>query len=559
MSKKKRTNKKISGFGVLKKELKSKSKQQLINNEIRENEAMLYLHNGNINEAEEIYLELIERESKSHIAYGNLAVIYIMKGNKEREQIIYLLKKALQIKPEFPDALNNLGVALKEKGDFNSAIPCFQKAIKLKPDYAEAHTNLGNILLVQRELNSAIPYFQKAIKLKPDYAEAHYNLGVTLQEKGDLNSAIKSYQKAINLNPEYQNAYYNLGVALDEKGDLYSAIPCFQKAIKLNPDYAEAHHNLAHAIFLIGDDYQKAWSHYEYRFKLAKKPFITHANPPIPKWQGENLKSNEQLLVVTEQGFGDTIQFMRYIPYLRQQGINVSFCAQTKLHDLIKASNIISKPLTIEEANEVKEGKWISLLSVPQFLNIAPDNPVINDPYIHSSIELNLKWKDLLNTEKKNIIGINWQGNPNAEIGGLRGRSFPLEIFSPIAENNDCKFLSLQKGFGSEQLETCSFKDQFVDCQDQVIKTWGFLETAAMIANCDLVITSDTSIAHLAAGMGKLTWCLLHYSPDWRWGLNGEKTFWYPTIKLFRQRQRNNWAEVIDKVAIELKLLFQSK
>ena len=558
MSKKKRTNKKISGFGVLKKELKSKSKQQLINNEIRENEAMLYLHNGNINEAEEIYLELIERESKSHIAYGNLAVIYIMKGNKEREQIIYLLKKALQIKPEFPDALNNLGVALKEKGDFNSAIPCFQKAIKLKPDYAEAHTNLGNILLVQRELNSAIPYFQKAIKLKPDYAEAHYNLGVTLQEKGDLNSAIKSYQKAINLNPEYQNAYYNLGVALDEKGDLYSAIPCFQKAIKLNPDYAEAHHNLAHAIFLIGDDYQKAWSHYEYRFKLSEKPSNTHANPPIPKWQGENLKSNEQLLVVTEQGFGDTIQFMRYIPYLRQQGINVSFCAQTKLHDLIKASNIISKPLTIEEANEVKKGKWISLLSVPQFLNIAPDNPVINDPYIHSSIELNLKWKDLLNTEKKNIIGINWQGNPNAEIGGLRGRSFPLEIFSPIAENNDCKFLSLQKGFGSEQLETCSFKDQFVDCQDQVIKTWGFLETAAMIANCDLVITSDTSIAHLAAGMGKLTWCLLHYSPDWRWGLNGEKTFWYPTIKLFRQRQRNNWAEVIDKVAIELKLLFHS-
>ena len=137
MSKRKRSNKKISGFGVLKKELQSKSKQNLINNKIKENEAMLYLKKGKINEAEEIYLKLIESKRESHIAYGTLAAIYIMKGNKEKEQIIYLLKEALQIKPEFPDALNNLGVVLKEKGDLKSAITCFQKAIKLKPDYAQ--------------------------------------------------------------------------------------------------------------------------------------------------------------------------------------------------------------------------------------------------------------------------------------------------------------------------------------------------------------------------------------------------------------------------------------
>ena len=286
---------------------------------------------------------------------------------------------------------------------------------------------------------------------------------------------------------------------------------------------------------------------------------IPHAKPSIPKWQGEPLNPNEKLLVVTEQGLGDTIQFMRYIPYLKAQGIDLSFCAQTKLHDLIKASGIISKPLTPEEGNEVKEGKWISLLSVPQFLDITPDNPVITEPYIHSSIEQNAKWRNLLSKEKKTIIGINWQGNTNIEKRSLRGRSFPLEIFSSVAENNDCRFLSLQKGFGSEQLETCSFKDKFVQCQDQVNKTWGFLDTAAMIDSCDLVITSDTSVAHLAAGMGKLTWCLLHYVPDWRWGINGETTFWYPSMKLFRQQKRDNWMGVMEKLVIELKLLLANK
>ena len=202
-----------------------------------------------------------------------------------------------------------------------------------------------------------------------------------------------------------------------------------QKALQLKPDFAEAHYNLGHAIFLVGDDYKKAWLQYEYRFKSLNKKIVPHAKPSIPKWQGEPLNPNEKLLVVTEQGLGDTIQFMRYIPYLKEQGIDVSFCAKTKLHDLIKASGIISKPLTPEQGNEVKEGKWISLLSVPQFLDVSPDNPVITEPYIHSSIEQNTKWRNLLSKEKKTIVGINWQGNPNTEKR-LRGRSFPLKIFS---------------------------------------------------------------------------------------------------------------------------------
>ena len=133
----------------------------------------------------------------------------------------------------------------------------------------------------------------------------------------------------------------------------------------------------------------------------------------------------------------------------------------------------------------------------------------------------------------------------------MKGRSLALENFSIIAKNNDCKFISLQKGFGSEQLNNCTFKDRFVDCQDEINEIWEFLEIAAIISNCDLIITSDTSVAHLSGGMGKNTYCLLQYIPDWRWGLTGESTFWYPNIKLIRQNERNNWIEVMDRVRVE--------
>ena len=195
MSKRKRSNKKISGFGSLKKESQSKSIQNLRNNQLKEIEAMSCIQKGNINEAEKIYLELIERETQSHIVYGNLAAIYQMKGNKEKEQIIYLLKKALQIKPDFAQAHNNLGTALKEKGALNSAILSFQTALKIKPDFEKAHYNLGTALQENGDLNSAILSFQKALQIKPDFADAHYNLGHAIFLVGD------DYKKAW---PQYE-------------------------------------------------------------------------------------------------------------------------------------------------------------------------------------------------------------------------------------------------------------------------------------------------------------------------------------------------------------------
>jgi len=300
-------------------------------------------------------------------------------------------------------------------------------------------------------------------------------------------------------------------------------------------------------------NYQLGLEKYEWRSQQPPGRLKPHGNPKAKRWAGDKLVSGEKLLVLSEQGLGDTLQFMRYIPHLRKQGIDLTFSAQDNLHGLIKCSGIDANPLTSREANHVSEGLWIPLLSVPMLLGITPENPIETKPYIASTASFAEKWQSRLEQEKRPIIAINWQGNPQAETLALKGRSLPLELFAGIANSSDFGLVSLQKGFGSEQLQTCSFRDRFVSCQDEINETWDFQETAAIIKNCDLVITSDTATAHLAGGLGQRTWLLLQMVPDWRWGMHHENSFWYPSMRLFRQTEARNWSDVMERVAEALR------
>ncbi len=449
-----------------------------------------------------------------------------------------------------PCIFSNYALILYEFGKYNQAEKLVIKSIEINPEIAESHNTLGNILIELGRLKEAERSFRKAIKLKPELGDLYNNLGNVLSNMGNLKEAESMTRKAIDINPNFAGAYSNLGSTLIDLGKLNEAERSLLQAIKLQSDFAEAYFNLSF-IELLKGDYESGQNHYEYRFK-KNPPCYLYANPIIKRFDDKDLQKGEKLLVISEQGLGDTLQFMRYIPYLRELGLDISFCAQSKLHTLIKASNIDDNPLTTKEANKVSEGKWIPLLSIPKFLKVTPENPIISKPYIHSKDELRSKWKDLLSKEKKPIIGINWQGDVVAEKR-FYGRSIPLEIFSVLLDSNDISMLSLQKGFGSEQLNNCSFKDTFVDCQNLIDSTWDFVENAAIIDNCDLVITSDTSIAHLAGGMGKKVWLLLRKSSFWTWGLYENKTFWYPSMKLFRQKEMYNWHELMERVSKELK------
>ena len=444
---------------------------------------------------------------------------------------------------------SNYGVILKDLGKSKEAEISYRKAIKLKPNYEVAHYNLGNILSDLENLKEAEISYRKAIELKPNYAEAHSGLGNILRDLRKLQEAELFTRKAIELKPDFGEAHLNLGLILRDLGKLQEAELFTRKATELNPDLAEAYFNLSN-LQLLKETYQSGLENYEFRFKQKKTPLL-HGNPTIRKVNNQKLQKREKLLVVSEQGLGDTLQYMRYVPYLRTLGLDVSFCAQPKLHSLIQASGIDQNPLTPEQSTLVSEGQWIPLLSLPRYLKVSPKNPIIAEPYINSTDELNKKWKNILSKERKPIVGINWQGNPEMERT-YQGRSIPLEMFSILSDLKDVRMLSLQKGFGSEQLDPCSFKNTFVECQPQITSTWDFLENAAIIENCDLIITCDTSIAHLAGGMGKKVWLLLIDVPYWTWGLKGDNTFWYPSMRLFRQNERDNWQEVMERVSREL-------
>tara|TARA_Y100001968_G_scaffold4327_1_gene3843 strand:+ start:323 stop:2131 length:1809 start_codon:yes stop_codon:yes gene_type:complete len=540
-------------------------------------------HNGYVLEASRCYEYLINRDVNDYVVFINYGAI-MQKLNKLKKAELYT-RKAILLRPDLPISYYNLCEILIDLSCFQEAEVAIRKAIEINPNYSEAYNILGRLLKNLGRLQEAELSIRQAIKLNPIYTLAFCNLGIILRDIGKLDEAELIIRKAIALKPDSSNALSILGIILIDNGNLNEAENVIQSAIKINPNNIEANHNLVgllielgrineaetlikgaikinpnsadsyfhlSSIQLLNEDYKSGLENYEFRFNM-NKPVIPHSLPEIKKIKDDFFNYKTKMLVVSEQGFGDTLQFMRYIPYLRNQGFDISFSAQIKLHSLIKASGIDMNPLTPEQGNTTIKGQWISLLSLPKYLNVNSKNPIITDPYIFSTEKLIYKWKNIFKEENRPIVGINWQGDKNAEKGILKGRSIPLEKFTLIDKNNNVRFLSLQKGFGSEQIAKCSFKERFIKEQKDIDKIWDFLETAAIIFNCDLIITSDTSVAHLAGGMGKRVWLLLKKIPEWRWGLYGETTFWYPSLRLFRQKERNNWSEVIERVSIELR------
>jgi Flp pilus assembly protein TadD len=456
-------------------------------------------------------------------------------------------RRALTLDPADAQAHNLLGIAHRQDGEAQEAVACFRRALELRPSYPGALNNLGIALQELGDRPGAIDAYGRAIDAQPDFAEAHSNLGHCLALAGQGGAARVSLERALNLRPDLADAHNNLGHLLLAEGELAGAIAAFSRAIRQQGSHVEAHINRAQALLLAGD-YQQGWADYEWRLEAAR-PVIAHPQPAAPRWEGAPLAAGERLLLLAEQGLGDTLQFARYLPLLRQRGIASQLCAPRALHGLLQASAIESQPLSSEDGERPAPGPWLPLLSLPGVLGVSPDQPLSSEPYLRAPPERIEHWRRRLAAEPRPLIGLGWQGNPQAESGTHQGRSLPLETFAPLAAVTGGSFLSLQKGAGTEQRHACSFRQRFVRCQEEVDDCWDFLDSAALVACCDLVISSDSALAHLAGGLGHPTWLLLKVVPDWRWGLEGEDSFWYPSLRLFRQRQPGDWDEVMGRVA----------
>ena len=505
---------------------------------------------GELQVAIDYYKQALAIDPRSLVVLNNLG--NALKEQGELQAAIDYYKQALAIDPRSLVVLNNLGNALKEQGELQAAIDYYKQALAINPKHLLSLINLGSTLRKHGELQAAIDYYKQALAINPKSLAVLNNLGNALKEQGELQAAIDCYKKVLAMDSNYIPVLNSLGNALLESGELQEAITLYRKAIFLKEDYWDAHYNLSLSLLLSGD-YENGYREYEYRLDEQSK---LNAYPQLKRWDGCNNLSGNKLLLVYEGGFGDTLHFMRYIPYLIKRGMSVAFYAQTKLHGLIQASGITKEIYSPEEIYQYTREEWLPLLSLPKCLNVRPDNPLVTEPYIKAPQENISFWKQKLSSENRPIISICWQGSHKSERTSLRGRSFPLKTFAPIIETIDASFLSLQKGFGSEQLTDCRFLDRLVGCQEEINQTWDFVENAAIMMNCDLIITVDTAVAHLAAGLGQPTWLLLHKVPDWRWGMEGDTTFWYPSMRLFRQRERGNWSEVMDRVASALQIVF---
>jgi tetratricopeptide (TPR) repeat protein len=460
---------------------------------------------------------------------------------RQFDDAIDAYRRALALRPAFPEALNNLGNALRARGQAADATAAYRQAIALHPRYAEAHFNVGTVLFDAGDITAAIDSFERALDLRPVYREALLYLATALDRAGRFEDMIETYRRAIAIRPDDAEALMFLGKALREAGRIDEAIPPLRRAIELHPDNADAHLNLAYALLADGQ-WPEGWREYEWRQRLvADQP-----RSDSPLWRGEEL-AGRRILIHAEQGFGDVIQFSRYLPLVAARGGRVVFECYPELQRLVSQLPGIER-LVVEPEQTVAVDLQIPLLSLPMVFGTTPDTVSRDVPYLRADSELTSAWQARFARDDQRLkVGIVWAGSRTHRMD--RERSIPPRELAVLADVRDVSWVSLQKrdasASGTERLplELTDWTDQLHD----------FADTAALLANLDLLVTVDSAPAHLAGAMGKPVWVLLSTASDFRWMLGREDSPWYPSMRLLRQSRRGDWAELLARVAQQLK------
>ncbi|HEX4146742.1 MAG TPA: tetratricopeptide repeat protein [Pirellulales bacterium] len=468
-----------------------------------------------------------------------LGVLLAQQG--KLDEALARFEQALVLKPNYADAHNNAGSVLLSQGRLVQAAARYTQALALDPNNADAHNNLGSVLLHQGRLAEAAAHYTRALAIRPDHAEAHNNLGNALVEQGLLVEAAARFEQAVALRSDYAEAHNNLGSVLVSQGRLDEAAARYRQAIALRPDYAEPQLGLA-TCYLATGDYQRGWPANEARLRVTG--FVPPAG--IPRWTGEPL-AGRSLLLVPEQGLGDAIQFLRYIRPLKELGARVVLACPKALGRLLASHSDVDELFILGSAAALpRVDFYLPLMSAPAALLATTSAIPADVPYLWADPRLTEHWRQELAGIAGLKIGIVWQGS--REYRSDRWRSIPLARFAPLARLPGVRLISLQKGFGSEQVATVGFP--VLDLSGQLDQVAGpFMDTAAVIGNLDLVVSPDTAIAHLAGALGAPVWLALQSSPDWRWMRDRDDSPWYPTARLFRQSRFGQWPDVFERMA----------
>ncbi len=430
------------------------------------------------------------------------------------------------------------GLSLARKGELLPAALALCRAVKLEPGRAEAYQHLGEVLLALKRLEDAEACFTQATALKPHFAEAHNYLGVVLNKKKRLTEAEACYRRAISQNPGYVEALHNLGSCLKQANRLDEAEACYQRALALQPGFREARFSLA-TLYLLRGQYALGWQLHESRWQ-------GNFRLDIPLWQGEEL-AGRRILLFFEQGYGDMLQFARYAYLVAKQAAATTVWIQKPLRRLLSGSQTAFSVCSGRNVPEKPFDFACSLLSLPFHFKTTLANIPADVPYLRADAGCAARWKDKIDpiAAGRLKVGVVWAGNPEHSDDG--NRSVPFDLFGRLFSVAETAFFSLQVSKNSGKVPP--LPEGVYDCSAELAD---FAETAAAVASLDLVIAVDTAVAHLAGAMGKPTWLLLPFKPDWRWGLEREDSPWYPTMHLFRQRRAGDWPEVLARVSTAL-------
>jgi Tfp pilus assembly protein PilF len=467
---------------------------------------------------------------------------------KRHDEALASYDRALALRPGLAIAHSNRGNVLQALSRFNEAMASYDRAIALRPRFALAHYNRGNALQDLKRFDDALASYDRALALRPDLAEALSNRGNVLQRLKRFDEAVASYDRAIAARPGFAEAFSNRGAALQELNRHHEALASYDGALNVLPDYADAHFNKALCMLALGD-FDRGWQVHEWRWQTEQLRASKH-NFTQPLWLGQSDIAGKTIVLHSEQGFGDTIQFCRYVPMVAARGARVILEVQEPVRklmtDLAGATQVIARGDPLPDFDT-----YCPLLSLPLAFGTRLATIPADVPYLHAASQDVADWDARLGPKSRPRIGLAWSGLPTHKND--HNRSIRLSALLPLLDA-DATFVSLHKDVHAEDARVLKERSELLFFGNEIKD---FSDTAALIANLDLIISVDTSVVHLAGALAKPVWVLLPFMPDWRWLLDRNDSPWYPTARLYRQDDTHMWDSVIARVHAALRDFIQ--
>jgi tetratricopeptide (TPR) repeat protein len=500
---------------------------------------------GQFARAQSLYEEILKLQPRHSDALHLLGLLAAQSSDPKRA--VELIGRAIEIDPGNATAHCNRGSALQQLRQFDAALANYNQAIAIEGDFAGAYLNRGVVLQELGLLEAALASFDKAVEIKSDFAEAYFYRGNVQRGLQQFSAALASYHQAIAIRSDFVEAYGNRGNVLLEINRLEEALASYNQALALDAEYAEAHCNRAVASLLSGD-LENGWPDFEWRWNLAlgtgrKRTFSQ------PLWLGAESLEGKTILLHSEQGLGDSIQFCRYAELVSDLGAKVILEVQEPLGRLLGNLAGVSELLTKGQALP-RFDCHCPLLSLPLAFKTTLDSIPSAARYLDSDAASVARWQAKLGERTKPRIGLTWSGS---SIHRSDNRSIPLQDLL-LQLPAGLQYVSLQKEVHDLDRRTLQANPHIWNFADALTD---FSETAALCECMDMVVSIDTSVAHLSGALGKSTWILLAFNPDWRWLLDRNDSLWYPSLTLYRQASLGDWSGVLERVKADLTQAFE--